>query len=95
MIPSLEGWPTKAKEAPSPHEVKLTLLDTNPVFLCLRELIRIPKTGFQPFTKHRILRTEFFFCMPYGIFILKKLPTLETCYFKVAGAIDPEPKGME
>ena len=22
MIPSLEGWPTKAKEAPSPHEVK-------------------------------------------------------------------------
>ena len=24
MIPSLEGWPTKAKEAPSPHEVRLT-----------------------------------------------------------------------
>ena len=23
MIPSLEGWRTKAKEAPSPHEVKL------------------------------------------------------------------------
>ena len=22
MIPSLEGWPTKTKEAPSPHEVK-------------------------------------------------------------------------
>ena len=22
MIPSLEGWPTKPKEAPSPHEVK-------------------------------------------------------------------------
>ena len=33
MIPSLEGWPTKAKEAPSLHEVRLTLLDTNPVFL--------------------------------------------------------------
>ena len=32
MIPSLEGWPTKAKEAPSPHEVRLTPLDTNPVF---------------------------------------------------------------
>ena len=29
---SLEGWPTKAKEAPSPHEVRLTPLDTNPVF---------------------------------------------------------------
>ena len=32
MIPSLEGFPTKAKEAPSPHEVRLALLDTNPVF---------------------------------------------------------------
>ena len=37
-MPSLEGWPTKAKEAPSPHEVRLTPLDTtNPVFLCLRD----------------------------------------------------------
>ena len=32
MTPSLEGWRTKAKEAPSPHEVRLALLDTNPVF---------------------------------------------------------------
>ena len=24
MIPSLEGWPTKAKEAPSPQKVRLT-----------------------------------------------------------------------
>ena len=32
MTPTLEGWPTKAKEAPSPHEVRLALLDTNPVF---------------------------------------------------------------
>ena len=30
--PSLEGWPTKAKEAPSPHEVRLTLLTTLEVF---------------------------------------------------------------
>ena len=36
MTPSLEGWPTKAKEAPSPHEVRLAPLDTNPVFQCLR-----------------------------------------------------------
>ena len=36
MIPSLEGLPTKAKEAPSPHEVRLALLDTNPVFHSLR-----------------------------------------------------------
>ena len=35
MIPLLEGWPTKAKEAPSPHEVWLTPLDTNPLFQCL------------------------------------------------------------
>ena len=32
MTPSLEGLPTKAKEAPSPHEVRLVPLDTNPVF---------------------------------------------------------------
>ena len=32
MILSLEGLPTKAKEAPSPHEVRLAPLGTNPVF---------------------------------------------------------------
>ena len=37
MSPSREGQPTKAKEAPSPHEVRLTLLDTNLVFQCLVE----------------------------------------------------------
>ena len=37
MTLSLEGWPTKAKEAPSPNEVRLVPLDTNPVFQCLRE----------------------------------------------------------
>ena len=37
VVPSLEGWPTKAKEAPSPHKVRPTLLDTNPVFQCLEE----------------------------------------------------------
>ena len=30
MTTSLEGLPTKAKEAPSPHEVRLDPLDTNP-----------------------------------------------------------------
>ena len=35
MTPSLEGSPTKVKEAPSPHEVRLALLDSNPVFQCL------------------------------------------------------------
>ena len=32
MITSLEGLPTKAKETPSPYEVRLAPLDTNPVF---------------------------------------------------------------
>ena len=35
MIPPLEGWPTKAKEAPSPHDVRMAPLDTNPVFQTL------------------------------------------------------------
>ena len=39
MTPSLEGWPTKGKEAPSPYEVRLTLLDTNPVFQGLWEIV--------------------------------------------------------
>ena len=30
--PSLERWSTKAKETPSPHEVRLTLQDSNPIF---------------------------------------------------------------
>ena len=31
VTPSLERLPTKANEAPSPHEVRLAPLDTNPV----------------------------------------------------------------
>ena len=30
MTPLVEGLPAKAKEAPSPHEVRLAPLDTNP-----------------------------------------------------------------
>ena len=41
MIPSLEGWPTKAKEPSSPHEVRLTPLDTNSVFQCLGDFVQI------------------------------------------------------
>ena len=36
MTPSLEGWTTKAKEAPFPHEVRLAPPNTNPVFQSLR-----------------------------------------------------------
>ena len=38
VIPSLEGWPNKAKEAPSPHEIRLTPLDTKPVFQYLGDI---------------------------------------------------------
>ena len=43
MTPSLEGWPTKAKEAPSPHEVRMSPLDTDPVFQSLRGKLAILK----------------------------------------------------
>ena len=43
MIPSLERWPTKAKEASSHSEVRLTPLDTNPLFQCLGENLLIDK----------------------------------------------------
>ena len=35
MTPSLDGWPTKTKEVPSPHDVRLNPLDMNSVFKCL------------------------------------------------------------
>ena len=41
MTSSLEGFPTKAKEAPSPNEVRLALLDTNTVFQCLGEFFNL------------------------------------------------------
>ena len=41
MTPPLEGRPIKAKGAPSLHEVRLTPLDTNPVFQCLGECEKI------------------------------------------------------
>ena len=47
MMPPLERWPTKAKEAPS-LEVRLTSLDTNPVFQHLREkYILVNKTNLK------------------------------------------------
>ena len=42
MTPSQEGLPTKAKEAPFPHEVRLALLDTKLVFQCLGEKVPRP-----------------------------------------------------
>ena len=40
MTSALEGWPANAKEIPSPHEVRLAPLDTNPVFQCLGDKIQ-------------------------------------------------------
>ena len=45
MTPSPEGWPTKAKQALSPHEVRLALLDTNTVFQI--EVIQIMHCEFE------------------------------------------------
>ena len=42
MTPSQEGWLTKAKEARSPHEVRLAPLDTIPVFQSLGKVKVLP-----------------------------------------------------
>ena len=58
MTPSLERLSTKAKEAPSPHEVRLALLDTNPIFQCLRELsIQLPFIIFYVVSERHIAAT--------------------------------------
>ena len=33
VTPSRERWPPKAKIAPSPHEVRVTLLNNNPIII--------------------------------------------------------------
>ena len=47
MIPSLEGWPTKAKEAPSPHEVRPTLLTPTQYFNVLGKTKGFKTTGLK------------------------------------------------
>ena len=51
MTPSLEGFPTKAKEAPSSHEVRLALLDTNPVFQCREGRDTIYQISYHEYAK--------------------------------------------
>ena len=48
MTPLLKGWPTKAKEEPSPHEVRLAPLDTNPVLQSLGVETEIGKKIMPP-----------------------------------------------
>ena len=43
VIPPLEVGPTKAKEAPFPHKVRLTPLESNPVFQCLGDKMAAPQ----------------------------------------------------
>ena len=50
MIPSLEGWPTKTKEVPSPHEVRLAPLDTNPVFQSLGDNIASQEKNYTDYS---------------------------------------------
>ena len=59
MTPLLEGLPTKAEETPSPHEVRLALLDTNTGFhglgdssMSFKELLKMfLKLQFSEFKK--------------------------------------------
>ena len=59
MIPSLEGWLTKAKEAPSRHEVRLAPLDTNPVFQNLKgNLFKLPPNSGHLSTTDKFFKTR-------------------------------------
>ena len=54
----------------------------------------IPKIGSLLCVDREILSMEFFH-KKYGIFIPKRLPTSNSCCFKVNEAIELEPKRME
>ena len=58
MTPSLEGWPTKAKEAPSPHEVRISPLDTNPVFQSLGGNLKTYKVKSLKKNSDRVISSE-------------------------------------
>ena len=68
MIPSVEGWPIKAKEVTSPHEVRLALLDTNPSS-CFDSDVKI----FTEITEILIIK---FFTIIYKNFL--QVPTVST-----------------
>ena len=67
VIPSLEGWPTKAKGAPPPHEVRMSPLDTNPVFQSL---------GGKYFTCQMKNELKYFTCLKVNM--LLKNPALRS-----------------
>ena len=81
VIPSLEEWPTKAKEASSPHEVRRAPLDTNPVFQNLGgseggggNLRKLEKRNFRECTPSTLV-----LCMPT---IVEKWCKLDKLYAK-------------
>ena len=59
VTPELEGLPTKAKEAPFPHEVRLALLDTNSVFQCLGEKLILQFSCLGSKLQHYSMDCEF------------------------------------
>ena len=62
MTPALEGWPTNAKEAPSPHEVRLAPLNTNTVFQSLKEkvlVLDVQSVGVGFYIQNKLVSTTF------------------------------------
>ena len=57
--------------------------------------MHIPKIGSLLCVDRKILNMGFFFHKQYGIFITKRLPTSNSCCFKVSEAIELEPKRMK
>ena len=55
MTLSLERWLIRAKEALSPYEVRLTSLETNPVFQCLGDIFLLIKC--KSFNSTRIFKS--------------------------------------
>ena len=87
MTPSLEGWPTKAKEAPSPHEVRLAPLDTNPVFHSLRDKwnwFKAEREWFQQ-KREKVWRAIWWSEVTSGWFLL-----LNRCYLYTAPDLKDE-----
>ena len=60
MTPLLEGWPTKAKEAPSPHDLTLAPSDTNAVFHYFSEKQHGPHGALFIFHMHRYNHQDLF-----------------------------------
>ena len=54
MTPSLQGSPTRTKEAPSPHVTRLAPLDTNSVFQCLGKVKSVKSVNIPNSVKYQV-----------------------------------------